>query len=252
MITLFPSQGYFCATAVGDKFLLMMPLKATGLITSLLGNLDSLALDYCARQKVGGTSLKYFTMKQLPILPPSIYIQTCQRLYPQTLCEWLLPLVLELTYTAYDLQGFAQNCGYTGEPFRWDEARRFLLRCELDAAYFHLYGIRRDDVDYILETFPIVKRKDEQAHGEYRTKRIILDIYDAMQQAMETGTSYQTRLDPPPANGWTPPDITRQAVMEQKDGGTKEGTAKSYNNFQGCTESASVRSQPRLDFDTTE
>ena len=56
-------------------------------------------------------------------------------------------------------------------------------------------------MDYILETFPIVKRKDEQVHGEYRTKRVILDIYDAMQQAMETGTPYHTRLDPPPANG---------------------------------------------------
>jgi len=53
-------------------------------------------------------------------------------------------------------------------------------------------------VDYILETFLIVKRKDEQAHGEYRTKRVILDIYDAMQQAMATGTPYHTRLDPPP------------------------------------------------------
>jgi hypothetical protein len=36
-------------------------------------------------------------------------------------------------------------------------------------AYFHLYGIGRDDVDYILETFPIVKRQDEQAHGAYQT-----------------------------------------------------------------------------------
>jgi hypothetical protein len=107
-------------------------------------------------------------------------------------------------------------------------------------------------VDYILETFPIVKRKDEQAHGAYRTKRVILDIYDAMQQAMETGMTYQTRLDPPPANGWTPSDITRQAVMEQQDGGTKEGAAKSLYDFQGYTESASVGSQPRLDFDMTE
>ena len=37
-----------------------------------------------------------------------------------------------------------------------------LLRAELDAAFFHLYGIDRDDVDYIMETFPIVKRKDSQ------------------------------------------------------------------------------------------
>ena len=67
-----------------------------------------------------------------------------------------------------------------------------------------MYGIERDDVDYILETFPIVKRKDEAAHGEYRTKRVILEIYDAMAEAMQAGTVYQTRLDPPPANGWTP------------------------------------------------
>ena len=59
-------------------------------------------------------------------------------------------------------------------------------------ASFHLYGIGRDNVDSILETFPIVKRKDEQAHGEYRTKRVILAIYDAMQQAMETSTPYHT------------------------------------------------------------
>ena len=75
-----------------------------------------------------------------------------------------------------------------------------MLRCELDAAYFHLYGIQRNDVDYIMETFPIVKRKDEQQYGEYRTKRVILEIYDAMAEAIKSGESYQTRLDPPPAD----------------------------------------------------
>jgi hypothetical protein len=39
----------------------------------------------------------------------------------------------------------------------------------------------------IMETFPIVKRKDEKDYGEYRTKRVILEIYDEMQWAMETG-----------------------------------------------------------------
>ncbi len=85
-------------------------------------------------------------------------------------------------------------------PFRWDEERRFLLRCELDAAYFHLSGITREDVDYILETFPLVKRKDEANLGEYRTKSVILEIYEAMQNAMETGDPYPTLLDPPPAD----------------------------------------------------
>src|SRR5215475_12266732 len=131
------------------------------------------------------------------------------------------------------LKNFAEDLGYSGPPFRWDEERRFLLRCELDAAYFHLYGIGRDDVDYILETFPIVKRKDEQAHGEYRTKRVILDIYDAMQQAIETSTAYHTRLDPPPANGWTPPQIMLEAVAGRQSDGAKEGTAvNSLDDFQ--------------------
>jgi len=38
------------------------------------------------------------------------------------------------------------------------------------------------------------------AQDEFRTKRVILEIYDEMQQAMETGEPYQTRLDPPPAD----------------------------------------------------
>jgi hypothetical protein len=39
-----------------------------------------------------------------------------------------------------------------GPPFVWDPARRFQLRCELDAAFFHLYGIARDDVEYVSGT----------------------------------------------------------------------------------------------------
>lgn len=108
--------------------------------------------------------------------------------------------MLELTYTAWDLKGFASDLGYDGPPFRWDPSRRELLRVELDAAFFRLYGIERDDVDYIMETFPIVRRKDEAAHGEYRTKRLILECYDALAEATATGTEYQTILDPPPAD----------------------------------------------------
>ena len=54
-----------------------------------------------------------------------------------------------------------------------------------------------------METFPIVRRKDEEKHGNYRTKRAILEIYDAMQKSIRTGKPYQTLLDPPPG----PPEI---------------------------------------------
>jgi hypothetical protein len=76
----------------------------------------------------------------------------------------------------------------------------FLLRCELDAAFFHLYGIARDDVSYMMDTFPVVRRDDEKGHGEYRTKRAILEIYDAMARAIAAGTSYQTIVAPPPGD----------------------------------------------------
>jgi hypothetical protein len=99
------------------------------------------------------------------------------------------------------MRPFAADHGDTGEPFIWDPERRFLLRCELDAAFFHLYGVARNDVDYIMDTFPIVKGKDVAAHGEFRTKRVILEVFDAMQRAIDTGVAYRTILGPPPGEG---------------------------------------------------
>jgi hypothetical protein len=115
--------------------------------------------------------------------------------------------VLPLVYTAWDLAPFARDCGHDGAPFRWDAERLFHLRCELDAAFFHLYGISRDDADYIMDTFPIVRRHDESRHGDYRTKRLILQIYDALADSIATGAPYHTLLDPSPADPrcWHPP-----------------------------------------------
>ncbi|HLS80619.1 MAG TPA: hypothetical protein VK025_04370, partial [Steroidobacter sp.] len=68
---------------------------------------------------------------------------------------------------------------------RLDETVREELRAELDALMFHVYGVSRADADYILDTFPIVKRKDEAAYGEYRTKRLILEKYDALGRTLQ-------------------------------------------------------------------
>jgi hypothetical protein len=46
--------------------------------------------------------------------------------------------------------------------------------------------------------------RDVKAHGEYRTKPLILEIYDELAEAMKTGRPYQTRLDPPPADPASP------------------------------------------------
>ena len=121
------------------------------------------------------------------------------RLFTEFQLRVIAPVV-EATARHRMLKCVFQDCGYDGPPFRWDEARRYLLRCELDAAFFHLYGISRDDAAYILDTFPIVKRKDIAAHGTYRTQETILRIYDALSEAQRTGQPYQTLLDPPPAD----------------------------------------------------
>jgi hypothetical protein len=201
--------------------------------SALLANWNAIIFDYCNRQVMGGTHLSDYITKQLPTLPPSSYEEPPPFDEPvRSVRDWLLPRVLELAYTAWDLEPFAQDCGWFSPPFKWDEVRRFQLRCELDAALFHLYlpttadgqwkparvanGAMRDEtpeelaklrrlfptprdaVRHIIDTFPIIRRKDEEKYGDFRTKRVILEIYDAMQESIRTGISYQTILAPPP------------------------------------------------------
>jgi hypothetical protein len=128
--------------------------------------LSSFAFDYIARQKVGGIHMNSFVLKQLPVLPPKSFVESCEWNQEHTIGNWILLRALELTYTAWDLEAFAKDCGYDGPPFRWDEERRFLLRCELDAAYFHLYGIARDDVCGLYHGYlQGVERKRGEAEG---------------------------------------------------------------------------------------
>jgi hypothetical protein len=207
-------------SGIVDKAPVILSPERADRIACLLGNLNSFACDYAARQKVGGTQLDYHIFYQFPVLAPETYIQSCPWAGgTRALVDWVVPLVLELTHTAWDLEAFARDCGWSGPPFRWDEERRFLLRCELDAAFFHLYlgpetewrqqpealtkafPTPRDAVDYIMETFSIVKRKDEaKCNGDYRTKRTILEIYDALGEAAQSGKAYQTLLKPPPGS----------------------------------------------------
>jgi Eco57I restriction-modification methylase len=169
-------------------------------VPSLLATFNSFVCDFICRCKLGGTSLTPFVVKQLPIPTsetfhnPAPFDRTCH------LNQWINPRVLELTYVAVDLRAFASDFGRSTESFMWDSDRRFALRCELDAAFFHLYGLAEEDVDYVMETFPIVKRRDEELHGHYRTKALILDVHRKMSDAIATGVPYETILDPPPAD----------------------------------------------------
>jgi len=183
---------------VGDSEFLFLTQRSPSDVAALYANLCTLCFDYAARQKIGGTNASFHIIRQLPVLAPSVYATDAAWSHGTTLRDWILPRVLELTFTAWDLQPFARDVGDEGPPYIWEPERRFMLRCELDAAFFHIYGISRDDVDYILDTFPVVKKNDEKTtFGEFRTKRVVIERYDALAAAAASGRPYVSPLGPP-------------------------------------------------------
>lgn len=149
----------------------------------LLSNLNAFALDYVARQKVQATHIMWYIIEQLPILPPETYDQRFGNI---TAREIVTREVLYLTYSANDLANFARDMGYVDSnddvlpSFPWNETERRQRRARLDALFFHLYGIGKQDADYILSTFPIVQRHDEAEFGRYLTRDLIIHHMDAL------------------------------------------------------------------------
>jgi len=148
-------------------------------LACFLGNLNSFALDFVARQKVGGVHLNFYIVEQLPVLPPERYAAKCPWQPRTTLERWISDRVLKLTCTADDMRPFAEVCGFKSGVHRWDPAERATLRAELDAAYFHLYRIGRADVEYILSTFQGLRESETPSLGEPGAEQV-LRAYDAL------------------------------------------------------------------------
>jgi len=154
---------------------------------ALLANLNSLIFDYACAQKIGGTDIRKHNFSQLPILSPTLYSELD--------LGFIVPRILELSYTNHALASFARDLRYDGPPFVWDEARRARLRAELDAYYAHLYRLTRDDLRYVLdpkevfgedfpsETFRVLKEGEMKEHGEYRTQRLVLEAFDKLAES---------------------------------------------------------------------
>ncbi|MBE9013911.1 hypothetical protein IQ250_27355 [Pseudanabaenaceae cyanobacterium LEGE 13415] len=170
--------------AVGHTAPIIFINEKIPLVAALLGNFNSLVFDFVTRQKLGNTHLTFTTLRQLPVLPPETYTQAD--------INFIAPRVLELVYTAWDMKPFAEDMGYTGDPFLWNIDRRAQLRAELDAYYAHLYGLTRDELRYILdptdvygadfpsETFRVLKNNEIKQFGEYRTQRLVLKAWDTL------------------------------------------------------------------------
>ncbi|MCB2051808.1 MAG: type II DNA modification enzyme, partial [Novosphingobium sp.] len=141
----------------------------------------SLPFDFIARLSIGGTHLTYSYLKQFAALPPSAFSK--DDLY------FIRPRVLELTYTSRAMKAWAEDLGYSGQPFAWDDDRRAQLRADLDVFFARKYGLTDEELRYVLdpakakgadypsETFRVLKEKETRLYGEYRTERLVLDAW---------------------------------------------------------------------------
>lgn len=162
----------------------------------------SLVLDYVVRQKISGTNLNFFYVEQLPIPPMSAF--------DDDTISFLSSRALELTYTSHSMKCFAEDLGYEGPPFVWDDDRRSIVRAELDAAIARMYGLNREQLRFVLdpeeakgegypsETFRVLKANDIARYGEYRTQKLVLDAWDRL-------AAGQTEVRPPAIAAATQP-----------------------------------------------
>lgn len=175
---------------VGHSMPLISSDQSTALCAVFLGLLGSMSFDYVVRQKLGGTNMTFGYVKQFPMPPPEQFTQAD--------LAFIVPRVLELTYTAQDLQAWGDDlvaydprpASEQGQPFAWNPERRTQLRAELDAYYARLYGLARDELRYILdpkemmgddypsETFRVLKESEIRTYGEFRTRRLVLEAWD--------------------------------------------------------------------------
>lgn len=204
---------------VGHSMPVFQTNKSPKYDACLIAHFCSLILDYVVRLKLGGTNMTYGYIKQFPILSPASFIESAQ--------NFIVPRVMALTYTANDMTEWAkalwndsslkmrlkmlqlnnkENEGITDEkfvdrefssaflpPYIYDDAKRAVLRSELDAYFARLYGLTRTELQYILdphsvmgedypsETFRVLKDNEIAKYGEYRTQRLVLEAWDRME-----------------------------------------------------------------------
>lgn len=189
--TLMPS-----GVAAGDKAPLVFTSRSLIPSACFAAMLSSLVFDYVARQKVGGSSMALFIMKQQPVL-------TSDQIPSAT--QWkIVKRVAELCYFNHDMDDWASELWEkmneeqraelpqlgAQQPWIYNPERKAILQAELDAIFAHLYGLNTEDLRYILdpedvcgkgcinETFRVLKDNEIRQYGEYRTKRLVLEAWN--------------------------------------------------------------------------
>ncbi len=197
-----PAERTFVGTvipraAAGNTAYLLSSVGEPNERVSLAAILASLLVDYAARQK--SDRMKYFVVEQLPIIPPES-LATRSPFLGEVISKWISDRAIELYYTNEEIAPLAQELGRDHPPFRFATARRALLQAEIDAAVLHLYGLRRTQVEWLLDSFRVLRDYEERDHGEFRTRRLVLEIYEQMAVVKREGRIYQTLLSPVPGD----------------------------------------------------
>ena len=197
-----------------------------GLRAYLCALLNSFVLDFLLRQKVT-TTLNMFYIETLPVprpCPSSNMMNAIASLAARLICvdeslsdywsavyrrEWSngefwyasSPRIDEYgpaheqeirqrlrKETEKLIREWGPHCGVHDRlPDRRDTGDRAQLRAEIDAYVAHLYGLSRDDFAYILDTFPVLKKKEKKAFGEFMSKRKCLEEYVRIKKVLNGG-----------------------------------------------------------------
>ena len=174
--------GLFPRSGVGNSLPVILSTEE-GDLPLLAAVLSSIAFDFAVRTKMGGMNLNFYIASQLPAPTPGQLKAHVLEGVPAS--KWLTNQLESLHAFLTSPGGASDSAGPKDHPLS-----------ALNAALLRVYGLSREDADYILDTFPVLKRKEEAEFGEYRTKRLILEAYDALQPENQSTSSSSSGVLP--------------------------------------------------------
>lgn len=143
---------------------------------ALCACINSLAFNYVLRLRQSGANVSKSIYEQIP-LPPFWGTDS----HAQTR-KAVATLSAALSYTSLRLKGFAAEQGLSSIS-TWEPSTRALMKSHIEALIFRAYGLDRSQLLRVLDTFPVLERREEASFGEYRTKRLVVEAWDSMTRA---------------------------------------------------------------------
>jgi len=169
--TILPYSG------ITNKLPILLSNNSPKELACLMANLNSHVYDFSCRQKIGNITLNWFIVKQIPVIPSYVYHHSS--ISKNKLIDWIVERVGLLTYNANDLKEWGKELGFK-HPILFNIDKRRTAKIELDALYFAMYDMNQAQISHILDSFPIVKKKEEKEFGRYLLKEKILEKYNEL------------------------------------------------------------------------